>query len=285
MPCRALHRVAGASIIAAGIALGPTLAAGQSGVPSVQYRSPEGVEYGALPETDAVKTARAALEASPKDIARIIDLGVAQSGARQFREAIATFTRGLELEPNNALLLRWRGHRYLSVRDFDRAFADLTRGGAIDSTIYGIWYHLGVVHYLRGDFAGAAASFAKAQPMAPDAGELAGSTDWLWMSLSRAGRGAEAKAMLDRRPDSKPVSNAYTRRLQLYRGEIGPDAVVTPADTEDVQVATLAYGLGNWYLVRGDTVQARQWFERSIQSGGWPGFGFIVSEVELRRLR
>jgi hypothetical protein len=137
---------------------------------------------------------------------------------------------------------------------------------------------------VRGNFADATASFARAQPIAPDAGELAGSTDWLWMSLSRAGRAADAQAMLDRRPDSKPVTNAYTRRLQLYRGEIGPEAVLTAADTDDVQVATLAYGLGNWYLVRGDTAQARRWFERSIQSGGWPGFGFIVSEVELRRL-
>jgi tetratricopeptide (TPR) repeat protein len=285
MPLTDIHGAALTSIIAAVITVGPALAARQTGLPSVQYRSPEGVEYRSLPDTDIVKAARAALEANPRDIARIVDLGVAQSGARQFREAIATFTRGLEIEPNNALLLRWRGHRYLSVREFDRAFADLTRGSAIDSTIYGIWYHLGVVQYVRGDFADAAASFARAQPIAPDAGELAGSTDWLWMSLSRAGRGAEAKAMLDRRPDSKPVINAYTRRLQLYRGEIGPDAVLTPADTEDVQVATLAYGLGNWYLVRGDKAQARTWFERSIRSGGWPGFGFIVSEVELRRLR
>ena len=50
-------------------------------------------------------------------------------------------------------------------------------------------------------------------------------------------------------------------------------------------VFTLAYGLGNWYLLRGDNAQARSWFERSIQSGGWPGFGFIVSEVELRRVK
>jgi tetratricopeptide (TPR) repeat protein len=284
MTFRHIHRTAFIFIVTAAIALGPGAAAGQAGAQSVQYKSPAGVEYRSLPDTDAVKSARAALEADPKNIARIIDLGVAQSGVRQFREAIATFTRGLEIEPNNALLLRWRGHRYLSVREFDRAFADLTRGGAIDSTIYGIWYHLGVVQYLRGDFADAAASFAKAQPIAPDAGELAGSTDWLWMSLSRAGRGAEAKAMLDRRPE-KPVTNAYTRRLQLYRGEIGPEAVVTPADTDEVQIATLAYGLGNWYLVRGDKTEARKWFERSIQSGGWPGFGFIVSEAELRRLR
>ena len=285
MPVRDTRRAALTSIIAASIVLGSVVDARQADVPSVQYRSPTGVEYRSLPDTEAIKTARAALEASPKDIARIIELGVAQSGARQFREAIATFTRGLEIEPQNALLLRWRGHRYISVRDFDRAFADLTRGAGIDPTIYGIWYHLGVVQYIRGDFAGAATSFAKAQPIAPDAGELAGSTDWLWMALSRAGRGAEAKAMLDRRPDSKPVTNAYTRRLQLYRGEIGPAAVVTPADTDDVQVASLAYGLGNWYLVRGEKAQARTWFERAIRSGGWPAFGFIVSEVELRRLR
>jgi len=285
MACQDIHRLALTLTIGSAIALAPALAARQTGVPSLQYRSPAGVEYRSLPDTEAVRTARAALDADARNITRLIDLGVAQSGARQFREAIATFTRGLEIEPTNALLLRWRGHRYLSVREFDRASADLTRGGAIDSTIYGIWYHLGVVQYLRGDFAEAAASFAKAQPIAPDAGELAGSTDWLWMSLSRAGRGAEAKAMLDRRPDSKPVTNAYARRLQLYRGEIGPEAVVTSKDTDEVQVATLAYGLGNWYLLRGDKAQARRWFERSIQSGGWPAFGFIVSEVELSRLR
>ena len=272
-------------VIGAAFSPGSTLGAGQTGALSVQYRSPAGVDYRALPDTDAIKSARAALAAEPKSIQRIIDLGVAESGARQFREAIATFTRGLEIEPNNALLLRWRGHRYLSVREFDLAFADLTRGAAIDPTIYGLWYHLGVIQYLRGDFAAAAASFAKAQPIAPDAGELAGSTDWLWMSLSRAGKSADAKAMLDRRPDNKPVTNAYTRRLQLYRGEIGAEALVTAADTDDVQVATLAYGLGNWYLVQGDKAQARTWFERSVQSGGWPAFGFIVSEAELRRLR
>jgi Flp pilus assembly protein TadD len=171
------------------------------------------------------------------------------------------------------------------VRELDKAQADLTKGLALDSTNYGILYHLGIIRFVRGDFAGAAQMFSRAQPRAPDAGELAGSTDWLWMSLMRAGRKADAEAMLARRPDSLPVNNAYARRLALYRGEIGPEAVITPADTADVQVATLAYGLGNWYLVRGDTAKAKSYFERSVKSGGWPGFGFIVSEVELRRLK
>jgi hypothetical protein len=104
------------------------------------------------------------------------------------------------------------------------------------------------------------------------------------MSLMRAGRQADAAALLARRPDSLAVENAYRTRLRLYRGEIGPDAVVTAADSADTQQATLAYGVGNWYLVRGDTVRARDWFARAVRSGGWPAFGFIVAEAELRRM-
>src|SRR5256714_5024044 len=256
----------------------PVRLAGQA----VQYRSPAGVEYRSQRDTGAIARAETALAADPRNVDRIIQLGIAQSGVRQYREAIETFTRGLKIAPNNALLYRWRGHRSLSTRQFDRAMADLTHGARLDSTIYGIWYHLGIVRFVRRDFAGAADAFTRALPMAPDSGERAGSTDWLWMSLARAGRKAEAQALLDRHPDVPNAGNAYAQRLRLYRGEVAPDSVFTPADTSDIQVATLSYGIGDWYLVQGDTAKARSWFERAVASGGWPAFGFIVSEIELR---
>lgn len=252
---------------------------------TVQYTSPAGVTYRSQADTGPVARATQALAADPRNIQKFIALGVAQAGARQMQEAVQTFTRALALAPNDPMLYRWRGHRNLSVRQFDRAMADLTRGYGLDSTNYGILYHLGVLRFVRGDFNAAADAFARAQPRAPDAGELAGSTDWLWMSLQRAGRAKEAEAMLARRPDSLTTTAAYARRLKLYRGEIVPDAVLTPSDTGDVDVATLSYGLGNWYLVRGDTARAKTWFQRSIASGGWPAFGFIASEAELARLR
>ena len=168
-------------------------ARGQQSVATVQYRSPVGVEYRSQADTGPVARAQRALADDPRNVDKIVALGVAQSGARQFREAIQTFTRGLEVAPDNALLLRWRGHRYLSIREFDRALTDLTNGSQRDSTIYGIWYHLGIVRYARADFGGAADAFGGAQREAPDVGELAGSTDWLWMALSRAGRKAEAQ--------------------------------------------------------------------------------------------
>src|SRR5476651_558623 len=133
-----MTRISLTFVLGAAITLGSGLGAAQTGVQPVQYKSASGVEYRSQPDTETITQAKAALAAEPRSVARIIDLGVAQSGARQFRAAIATFTRGLEIEPNNALLLRWRGHRYLSVREFDKAFADLTRGSTIDPSIYGI---------------------------------------------------------------------------------------------------------------------------------------------------
>jgi len=85
---------------------------------SVQYKSAAGVEYRAQADTGAIARADSALRGDARNVDRIIALGVAQSGARQFREAIRTFSRGIELDPGNAMLYRWRGHRYLSTRPF-----------------------------------------------------------------------------------------------------------------------------------------------------------------------
>lgn len=272
-----------AAVVSASVACSGTTLAAQS----VQYRSPAGIEYRAQADTGPIARAQAALMADARNPQKFIALAVAQSGARQFREAIETLTLGLVVAPNDVMLLRWRGHRYISVREFVKARADLTRGFALDSTNYGILFHFGVLKFIEGDFAGAADMFARAQPRAPDGGERAGSTDWLWMSLSRAGRTAEAEAMLARHPDSLPAppNYAYVTRLKLYRRELTPATLIGPGDTTDVQVATLNYGLGDWYMVRSDTVNARAAFERAVASGGWPGFGFIVSEAELRRLK
>ena len=103
------------------------------------------------------------------------------------------------------MLLRWRGHRvHLGARVRQGEGRPHARVSRIDSTNYGILFHLGVLRYVSGDFDGAAAMFRRAQPRAPDGGERAGSTDWLWLSLARGGHLAEANAMLATRPDSLP---------------------------------------------------------------------------------
>src|SRR6266576_3211353 len=114
-------------LVAAAVA---ATAPADAGAQSVQYRSAAGVEYRAQRDTGPIARAESALAADPRSVERIIQLGIAQSGARQFREAIQTFTRGLTIVPTDAMLYRWRGHRYLSVREVDRALDDLTRGSS-----------------------------------------------------------------------------------------------------------------------------------------------------------
>jgi Flp pilus assembly protein TadD len=248
---------------------------------SDQYISDAGVRYVSQPDTSgAVARARAEYTRRPS-IESAIAMGAAQSAIRQYREAIQTYSTALARFPGSAELRRWRGHRYLTVRDFPRALIDLETAISIDSALYGAWYHLGIVRFANGQFEEAIRAFRTALPLAPDPGERTGSTDWLWMALSRAGRTAEARRLLASRPDSIPANNAYSRRLSLYRGEIGPDAVLGPADTTDVQRSTLAFGLGHWRYVGGDAASAASWYRASIEAGGWPGFGFIISETEL----
>lgn len=253
---------------------------------SVQYKPRTGLEFRSLPDTGGVARAQQDLDKDPRNVEKIIALGVAQSAIRQFNEAIATFTKGIVIDPKNALLYRWRGHRYISIGAFDKAIADLTRGLALDSTMYAIWYHLGVARFETGDFGKAADAFARARPRAPDVNEFAGATDWLWMSLSRAGRGAEAKQMLDAQPDTLKITTAtaYETRLKLYRGAITAMQALSPADTAPIQVATISFGVGNWYLVRGDTTRAVAWFTHAVSSRGWPAFAFFAAETELQKL-
>jgi tetratricopeptide (TPR) repeat protein len=254
---------------------------------TVEYRSRAGVEFRADKDTGGVARAQHALAADPRNVEKIIALGLAQATIRQYHDAIATFTLGMKIAPGNPLLYRWRGHRYISIGEFDKALADLTRGNALDSSNYDIWYHLGVARFELGEFSQAADAFARAQRRAPNANELAGSTDWLWMSLSRANRVAEAQKALAPITDTLPITTAtaYAQRLKLYRGVSSPGQVVTAADTAAVQLATLSFGVGNWYLVRGETARARSWFERAVASGGWPAFAFFAAERELQRLR
>src|SRR5262245_32836183 len=75
---RCLHELAGVVssrmlraaftlLLAAAITVRPSVEARQANPQPVQYRSPDGVEYRSLPDTEAVTKARAALDADPKN--------------------------------------------------------------------------------------------------------------------------------------------------------------------------------------------------------------------------
>jgi tetratricopeptide (TPR) repeat protein len=252
-----------------------------------EYVSELGRKFFSQPDAKGqVAEAEAKLAADARNVDLIIALGRAQGGIWRFRDAIATFSRGIEIDPVNAMLYRHRGHRYISFRQLDKALADLERASRLNDKSFDIWYHLGLAHYLKGDFPKAADAYEKCRAVVDKDDSLIAVSHWLYMSYRRAGKDGEAARVLDRiTPDLKVEENkSYFELLLFYKGLKKETDIVGPEKT-DLDAATTGYGVGNWHLYSGNKAKAREYFEKISSGQSWAAFGFIASETELIRMR
>jgi dipeptidyl aminopeptidase/acylaminoacyl peptidase/tetratricopeptide (TPR) repeat protein len=250
--------------------------------------------------------ARAAWEAAPDDADAVLWLGRRTAYLGRYREAVEIFSAGIAKHPEDARLYRHRGHRFLTLRDFDRAIADLATAARLvegrpdevepdglpnarnipTSTLQSnIWYHLGLAHYLKGDFAKALAAYRECLKVSTNPDMLAATTHWLYMTLRRLGREEEAARVLAPiTADMDVIENrAYHRLLLMYKGELAPDDLRRGADG-DLDPPTLGYGLGNWHLYNGRREEAVRTFREVVVRGPWAAFGAIAAEADLKRL-
>lgn len=227
----------------------------------------------------------------------------------QYARAIAIYTEGLARFPEAHQLYRHRGHRYISTRQFSLAIADLERAAALarsqpvepeadgipnslnqplSNTHFNIWYHLGLAHYLSGDYASAAEAYRVCMGYSLNDDCLTATSDWLCMTYGRLGEHAAAAALLERiRPEMELVEDhAYHRRLLMYKGLLAPeDLMAEGGDLDELTLVTQGYGVGNWYLARGDAQRALAIYEQVLATGSWSAFGYIAAEVDVLRLR
>jgi tetratricopeptide (TPR) repeat protein len=233
-----------------------------------------------------VAEAEGKLAGDPRNVELIIALGRAQGGIWRFGDAIATFSRGIEIEPGNAMLYRHRGHRYISTRQFEKALADLEKASRLNDKNFDIWYHLGLAHYLTGNFAKAADAYEKCRAVVDKDDSLIAVSHWLYMSYRRAGKDKEAAGVLDRiKADLKVEENkSYFDLLLFYKGLKKESDISSPEKT-DLDAATTGYGVGNWHLYSGNKAKAREYFEKIVSGQSWAAFGFIASEAELIKMR
>lgn len=269
----------------------------QTGAPhgALEVTSGLGRQLYALPDDQSVIDARKSLAADPKNVDRVLALSKAEAGRRQYREAIATSTQGLAFAPNNADLFLERGHRELGLREFNKAMSDLQRATQIAPQRLDPWYHLGLSHYFLGEFDQAAASFRKARDLAKTDDSLIDCSNWLYVSLRRAGKEPEAAQALARiTPEVKntePHLFFYLRLLHFYQGkltekELLPPPPAGPNDIEgELSFDTVTYGVGNWHFYHGDRAGALDLFRKVMHGEAWNAWGFIGSETELLRAR
>jgi tetratricopeptide (TPR) repeat protein len=258
---------------------------------------------------ELLSAATRAYNSAPTNADSIIWLGRRTAYLGRFNEAIDIYTRGIAIHPKDARLLRHRGHRYLTTRQLDKAIADfqkayeLTRNKPDEiepdglpnarniptsSLKSNIRYHLGLAHYLKGNFAKAAKFYAEDVAAARNVDTHVASAHWLYMSLRRLGKVREAEAVLIPISAKMDVieNTAYHRLLLMYKGELKPSDILPDQETPTLENVTTAYGVANWHLYNGRKDEAAKLFQQiTAVKSQWTSFGYLAAEAELARQR
>ena len=260
---------------------------------TLEVTTKQGRKFYSLPDTKGVLVKADMVLNGSNDAAALLKLAQAQISLWQSQEAVVTLTRALTISPANGDLYTERGHRYLPLREFAKAKADLTRAAELTPKNMAVWYHLGLSHYFVGEFNEAGDAFAHAVATAPSTDETINATNWLYASLRRAGKTAEAAKALEAVPASmtnqSPHTRFYLNLVRFFQGRMTEAEALPaepPADNTDQEVElpfdTVGYGIGNWYLYNGNPAKAKEYFRRVMKGHVWVTWGFIGSELELR---
>ena len=293
-------------LVAALLAVGVGASAGSwqaHGTGKPQVVSPLGKSHFARPDADgAIDKADRALAADPGNVNLMIAAGRARDNQWQYTEAITIYSLAITKAPDDVRGYRFRGHRYISTRRFDLAVIDLEKAVALAPSSFDVAYHLALAYFLTGRFDRAAAVYRGCLDTKKPAGPLPDGwrdcstvgaddesriaiSDWLYRTLRRSGRHDEAKRLLGTVAEGLPIkeNEAYYRALLFYKGVRTEDQVLDAAAFDTNTGVTTGYGVGNQYLVEGQTERACAVFRRLVEAEQWNGFGFIAAETDLTR--
>ena len=255
-----------------------------------------------------LEQARRDLASDPDDPDARIWVGRRLGYLGRYSEAIAMYTEGLEQHPDHHKLLRHRGHRRITTRNLVAAVQDLSRAAELIAALpdeiepdglpnarntptstshSNIWYHLGLAHYLNGNFEKATAAYRECMRFSTNPDMLVATSHWLYMTLRRLQRDEEADALLGPIHAEMDIieNDDYHRLLMMYKGEVDAEELLEAARSTDgaLSLPTIGYGIGNWHLVHGRTEESERIFQQVLLAPQWAAFGYIAAEAELAR--
>lgn len=251
------------------------------------------------PLSDEVKAIDEKLACSPRDADLWMERGLALGRQNLFREETEALSRAIALKPFQGIYYRHRGHRFLSCYRFDDACADFTIASRLIPENWDVWYHLGLSHYLLGDYEMAEAAYRRCFEVSDRVLDRVPDVDWYWLTLKRLGKDEEASRILeavDADADAEEAksdffTNTYFQRVLLYKGRLAPDTFLPAVgslggDFEMVQILTMAYGLSCFYEHQGDMARSNELQEYILREGGemwYQTFAYLAAMADQRR--
>ncbi len=257
-----------------------------------------------------LKIARERYEAQPDSLENIIWYGRRLGYLGRYPEAIRIYSIGLDLYPNSYKLLRHRGHRYITTRQFNRAIEDLQKAAfyvrpvpngiepdglpnrlnkPLTNTKFNIWYHLGIVYYIKGNYDKAISSFKHCMTFSNNDDLKVATTNWFYMTYQKSGNEGAAKELLDAIGKRMNIIEytSYHQQLLMYKGMYNVTTILDYAYRKENQSIdpTLGYGVANFYSYSGQVDLAKDLFERILRNPAWDSFGYIASEADNMALQ
>lgn len=228
----------------------------------------------------------------------------------RYPEALAVYNKGIEKFPVSYRLFRHRGHRYISSRKFDKAIEDFLQAAELmpkdtietepdgipnkinqplSSTQFNVWYHLGLAYYLKGNYENALEAYEKCMETSVNDDLEVATADWMYMTLKRMGQDDKAQNLLSGITNDMTIieNDSYYKRLLMYKGELNPEQVMAVSDSSadyELALATQGYGVGNYYLMQGDSTKGINILEQVLDGDYWSAFGYIAAEADLNRI-
>lgn len=245
----------------------------------------ERVQY--TPDED-LKALEEKITADPDNSELWMKKGLKLADSSLYREAGECYAHAIALDPFNGILYRHWAHRMLSQWRFEDACAGFTIASRLIPENWDVWYHLGLSHFLLGEYEKAAAAYQRCLELSTKEDELIAVCDWYYMTELRLGDRAAAEKLLENiHEDFDPGDNtAYFRRLLMYKGIVKPEEVL-PKDLSSLdalELITMGFGLSNYYYYNGEEEKSNQVLDMILKAGDehdcYFAFGYLAAKVD-----
>ena len=225
-----------------------------------------------------------------------------------YESAIKYFSQGISNYPLDARFYRHRGHRLITNRCFERAINDLKKAANLSnnksneiepdglpnalniptSTLKGnIYYHLGLAYYFESRLKEAMLAFEKCIELSKNNDSFVAAANWLYIiyyQLNKINKADKLLAKIDNQMNLIE-NNSYLIILNLYKDSNSQIEIEKKIFKEEsLNNITVAFGLGNFYLLKGETEKAYKIYNLITNSDQWSSFAYIGAEVMLKKL-
>ena len=225
-----------------------------------------------------------------------------------YESALKYFSQGINAYPLDARFYRHRGHRLITNRCFERAINDLKKAASLSnnkpneiepdglpnalniptSTLKGnIYYHLGLAYYFESQLKEAMLAFEKCIEFSENNDSFVAAANWLYIIYYQLNMINKANKLLTKIDNQMNLieNHSYLSILNLYKNSTSLlDIEKKIFKEESLNNITVAFGLGNFYLLKGETEKAYKIYNLITNSDQWSSFAYIGAEVMLKKL-